>query len=151
MTPERLWEAFCDHNLDLDPYNLTYTAWQFLDGKKGCDRLASLVRAGIKTATSSLVRIFELDGEELPKEGDYSVIMDSEEDALFIIKNKSVTVNKFCDVGEDIAYKEGDGDQTLDYWRRVHEKYFREQCEEYGIEFSEDMEVVTEEFELIFQ
>ena len=113
MTPERLWEAFCDHNLDLDPYNLTYTAWQFLDGKKGCDRLASLVRAGIKTATSSLVKIFELDGEELPKEGE--------------------------------------GDQTLEYWRRVHEKYFKEQCEEYGIEFSEDMEILTEEFELIFQ
>ena len=109
------------------------------------------MRAGIKTATSSLVKIFELDGEELPKEGDYSVIMDSEEDALFIIKNKSVVVNKFCDVGEDIAYKEGEGDQTLDYWRRAHEKYFREQCEEYGIEFSEDMEVITEEFELIFQ
>ena len=151
MTPERLWEAFCDHNLDLDPYNLTYTAWQFIDGKKGCDRLASLVRAGIKTATSSLVKIFELDGEELPKEGDYSVIMDSEEDALFIIKNKAVTVNKFRDVDESIAFKEGEGDQTLEYWRRVHEKYFKEQCEEYGIEFSEDMEVLTEEFELIFQ
>ena len=60
-------------------------------------------------------------------------------------------VNKFCDVGEDIAYKEGEGDQTLEYWRKAHEKYFREQCEEYGIEFSEDMEVITEEFELIFQ
>ena len=45
MTPERLWEAFCDHNLDLDPYNLTYTAWQFLDGKKRL-RQACFVGAG---------------------------------------------------------------------------------------------------------
>ena len=151
MTPEALWEAFCEHNLDLNPYELTYTAWQFNNGGKGCNRLASLVRAKIKTATSTLKAVFDADGEGIPQVGDYSIIMDTDEDALFIIQNTAVTVNKFSEVGEDIAFKEGEGDQTLAYWQKVHREAFEHDCEELGIEFSEDMEVVTEEFEIIFQ
>ena len=150
MTAEELWEAFCDHNLDLDPETLYYTVWQFMGGGKGCDRLASLVQAKIKTATSSLYAGFELDGEKVPEVGDYSVILDSEEEPLFIIRDTAVYRKKFSEIDEDFAYKEGEGDQSLEYWRKVHKDFFGKQCEEYGINFSEDTEVLCEEFELVF-
>lgn len=151
LTPEEFWETFCDHNMDLDRSTLSYTVWQFMGGGKGCDRLASLVRANIKTATSSLLALYETYGEELPKADDYSVILDSEEEPLFIIKNKKVEIKKFSEVDADFAYKEGEGDQSLEYWRKVHREYFTEVCRDCGMEFSEDMEVVCEEFEIVFQ
>ena len=151
LTPEEFWEAFCDHNLDLDRTTLYYTVWQFMDGGRGCDRLASLVRANIKTATSSLLATFELDGEKVPEVGDYSIVLDSEEEHLFIIKDTKVEIKKFSEVDSEFAYKEGEGDQSLDYWRRVHREYFTKVCESYDLEFSEDMDVVCEEFEIVFQ
>lgn len=151
LTPEEFWQAYCDHNLDLDPDSLYYTVWQFLNGEKGCDRLASLVRAGIKTATSSPLFSFEEDGDKVPEAGDYSIILDSEGEPLFIIQDTEVTIKKFSEVDADFAFKEGEGDQSLEYWQRAHREYFTRLCEEYGKEFSEDMELVCEEFKIIFQ
>ena len=41
---------------------------------------------------------------------------------------------------------EGEGDKSLDYWRKVHIKFFEEESEG---KFNEDMEVLCEEFELL--
>lgn len=151
LSPEDFWEAFCDHNMDLNKDELYYDVWQFLDGKRGCDRLASLCLAGIKTATSSVYETFELDEMKVPEEGDYSIILDSDEVPLFIIKDTKVEIKKFGEIEAEFAEKEGEGDQSLEYWRKVHEKYFKEKCEEYGIEFSEDTLILCEEFEVVFQ
>lgn len=151
LTPEEFWEAFCDHNMDLNREELYYDVWQFLDGERGCDRLASLCLAGIKTATSSLYESFGLDEMKVPEEGDYSIILSSDEIPLFILKDTKVEIKKFGEVGAEFAFKEGEGDQSLEYWRKVHEEYFRKKCEEYGIEFSEDTLVLCEEFEVVFQ
>lgn len=151
ITAEELWQAYCDHNLDLDPDSLYYTVWQFLNGEKGCNRLASLVRAGIKTATSSPKFAFEADGEKIPEVGDYSIILDSDEEPQFIIRDTAVTIRKFSEIDADFAYKEGEGDQSLEYWQKVHREYFAKLAEEYGTAFDDDTELVCEEFEIIFQ
>ncbi len=151
LTPEEFWEAFCDHNMDLDRETLYYDVWQFLDGARGCDRLASLVMAGIKTATSSVYETFELDDMKVPEAGDYSIILDSEEVPLFIIKDTNVEIKKFSEIDAEFAFKEGEGDQSLEHWRKAKGKFFAQKCEEYGIEFSEDTLVLCEEFELVFQ
>ena len=92
LTPEEFWEAFCDHNADLNKEELYYDVWQFLDGARGCDRLASLCLAGIKTATSSVYETFEIDDMKVPEEGDYSIILDSDEVPLFILKDTKVEI-----------------------------------------------------------
>jgi len=38
---------------------------------------------------------------------------------------------------------------SLEYWRRVHKEFFGEELKENNIEFSEDMLVVCEEFEVV--
>lgn len=151
LTPEELWEAFCDHNMDLNREELYYDVWQFLDGARGCDRLASLCLAGIKTATSSIYETFELDEMKVPEEGDYSIILDSEEIPLFIIKDTKVEIKKFSEIDGEFAAKEGEGDQSLESWQKVHKKEFEKKAEEYGIEFSEDTLILCEEFEVVFQ
>lgn len=151
LTPEEFWEAFCDHNMDLNKDELYYDVWQFLDGKRGCDRLASLCLAGIKTATSSVYETFEMDEMKVPEEGDYSIILDSDEVPLFIIKDTKVEIKKFCEVDGEFAFKEGEGDQSLENWRKSHKKIFEEKCGEYGIEFSDETLILCEEFEVVFQ
>ena len=151
LSPEDFWEAFCDHNMDLNKDELYYDVWQFLDGKRGCDRLASLCLAGIKTATSSVYETFELDEMKVPEEEDYSIILDSDEVPLFIIKDTKVEIKKFGEVDADFAEKEGEGDQSLEGWKKIHQKEFEKKCEEYGIEFSEDTLILCEEFEVVFQ
>ena len=123
-------------------------AWAFGDK---ADELAELVVQGIKTATSSAYALYEIDGEALPEVGEYSVILDSHDNARCVIKTTRVYVTSFDKVSEAHACKEGEGDRSLAYWREVHEKFFTDCLSEAGLTFSEKMEVVCEEFEIVYK
>lgn len=123
-------------------------AWAFGDSP---DKLAELVVQGIKTATSSAYELYAIDNEALPQAGECSVILDSHDNAVCVIKTTKVYVTSFNEVSEAHAYKEGEGDRSLAYWREVHEKFFTDCLKEAGLSFSEDMKVVCEEFEVIYK
>lgn len=125
-----------------------YEAWAFGDK---ADELAELVVQGIKTATSSAYALYEIDSEALPEVGEYSVILDSHDNARCIVKTTRVYVASFDKVDEAHACKEGEGDRSLAYWREVHEKFFADCLKEAGLSFSEKMEVVCEEFEVVYK
>ena len=74
-----------------------YEAWAF---GVSADELAALVLAGIKTATASAYPLYEVDGEEIPKAGQYSIILNSEEEAVCIIRTEKVFVVPFDQVDE---------------------------------------------------
>ena len=61
-----------------------------------------------------------------------------------------VTVLPYDQVPAEFAYKEGEGDRSLNYWREVHEAFFANELAEAGLAFSEDMLVVCEEFEVVY-
>ena len=140
MTHEDLWKK--------SKLKGEYEAYSFGDD---ADYLGNLVKDGIKTATTSLYSLYELDGDELPKVGDYSIILDSKDEALCIIKTTKVYIEKFSNVSSSYAYKEGEGDKSLYYWKKVHRAFFTEELKEYGLEFNEQMELVLEEFEVVFK
>ena len=71
MTAEELWKK--------SGLTGNYDAWAF---GEDADRLAELVKKGIKTATSSLLCFYELEGEELPGTGQYNIILDSQNQAV---------------------------------------------------------------------
>lgn len=115
------------------------------------DLLCNLVMSGQKTATSSSYILYELTNEPLPKVNDYSVILDSKGNAICIIKNINVEIIPFDKITEEHAYKEGEGDKSLNYWKTVHEDFFRNCLSEFDIEFTNNMKVVYEEFELVYK
>ena len=115
------------------------------------DALSSLVIEGKKTATASAYPLYGRENEKLPEKGDYSVILDGKGNGVCIIRTENVSVVPFSDVGEDHAYKEGEGDRSLEYWRRVHKEFFTECMEEAGEVFSPDMDVVLEEFSVVYR
>ena len=145
MKSEVLWQQFC-RNCGVD-VQTPHEAWQF---GAAPDKLAELVKSGIKTATASAYELYALDDEPLPQSGDYSVILDSRDAAVCVIRTERVTVVPFCEVSPEHARKEGEGDLSLVYWRRVHEEFFIGELAEAGLPFREDMPVVCEEFSLCF-
>lgn len=144
MTAKELWESFI-YEKQID--DREYDAWSF--GVEP-DMLAKLAASGQKTGTSSAYILYELDGDPLPKIDEYSVILDSKHEAVCIIKNINVEIIPFDEITEEHAYKEGEGDKTLAYWRSVHEAFFRKCFAEAGIEFTYDTKVVYEEFAVVY-
>ena len=124
-----------------------WDAWSFGEAP---DKLGALVLAGQKTATASAFPLYEQDLEPLPRVGEYSVIMDSKNRALCIIRTTKVYVAPFCEVSPAHAAKEGEGDLSLAYWRQVHRDFFAREMEGAGLAFTEQMPVVCEEFEMVY-
>ncbi|OPY31998.1 MAG: ASCH domain protein [Methanomassiliicoccales archaeon PtaU1.Bin124] len=147
MRTDEIWKKY----QAIDPEARSFEAWSFCFGGEVGDRLADLVLKGIKTATASAHQIYALEGSPLPKEGDLSIILRSDGEAACIIKTTGIKVCKFLEVSPEHAYEEGEGDRTLDYWRRVHREFFSEELAAHNIEFSEEMLVVCEKFKVVLQ
>lgn len=127
-----------------------YISWHFCNTKKCADELAVLVKAGIKTATCSLNFWYENGFEKRPEVGEYNIITDWEGEAQCITKTVSLTLMKFIDMTEDLASKEGEGDRSLEYWRKVHIRFFTDELIKEGLEFNENMSILFEEFIKVF-
>ena len=141
MNAEKMWEMFGGRRSE-------FSSFAFGDDTDG---LARLVYEGKKTATSSAAPLYELEGVPLPKRGECSVVLDSAGDAVCIIETTRVYVVPFSEVGAEHARMEGEGDLSLEYWRRVHREFFSECMAEAGLEFDEGMPVVCEEFEVVYR
>lgn len=76
---------------------------------------------------------------------------DSRDEAVCVIRTTKVSVVPFCDVSAASCFLRGEGDRSLAYWRKVHEEFFRDEYEACGLEFSQDIPVVCEEFELLMK
>ena len=140
MTSEELWKR--------SGLNGTYEAWSFGEAP---DKLADLVLQGIKTATCSAYDLYLIKNEPLPREGDYSIILNSNEEAVCIIKTLKVYVTAFNQVSDEHAYKEGEGDRSLEYWRKVHVKFLTNELASVHKSFNENTKVVCEEFEVMYE
>lgn len=122
------------------------SAWQF-GGIP--DELAALVAAGIKSATCSGHIFYELEQERLPKIDDYSIVLNSKDEPVCIIRTSEVTLTPLNKVSKAFAFDEGEGDRSYEHWRNVHVQFFTKALEEVDLTFSEDMLLVCERFELI--
>ena len=149
----RFWQTFLN---SLQPgQHLENTevpeAWGFGNSPKMADDLGQLVYDGVKTATASLVWEYEVEGEAIPKPGDLSIILNSKDEPICIIQTTEIRILPFNQVSPEFAYDEGEGDRSLDYWRKVHWWFFGETCKQINREPSQDMPVVCERFKLIFK
>ena len=122
--------------------------WHFELTEGACNYLLDLVLKGQKKATASSVLGYQIEGEEISKEGNLSVITDWDGNPRCVIKTTRVRIIPYKDITFDIAKLEGE-DDTLESWRKNHEKFFTEEGKDLGYKFSEEMEVIFEEFEVI--
>ena len=146
MTAKQMWEAF----LKITPSAAgeTVEAWHYTTDQ--ADHLALLTALGIKTATSSAYPVYETVGEELPRSGEYSIVMRKDGTAVCVVYTTRVYVVPFREVTADHAWREGEGDRSLAHWRKVHKEFFSTSMEKVGLSFSDDMGVVCEEFTRVY-
>jgi len=118
-------------------------AWQVGDSQELANELATLIIKGIKTASCGSFASYQQE-DSAPKIGSHNIILDGQDVPVCIIRLVSMRLVRFCDVTEELARKEGEGDLSLEYWRKEHQRFFTRE----GY-FSEDMELITEEFEVV--
>lgn len=113
------------------------------------DRLGELVCDGTKTATTSALWSYEPD-KPLPQVGELSVVLGGNDEPLCIVELLEVRTLPFAEVDAAFAFDEGEGDRSLAYWRRAHERFFSRTLTEVGKVFDETMPVVCERFKKVF-
>ncbi|MCE1178300.1 MAG: ASCH domain-containing protein [Micrococcales bacterium] len=125
-------------------------AWSFGATPEQADGLLALVLDGTKTATAGALWDYEAEDEALPERGDLSIILDGAGHPRALIRVTDVQVLPFDQVPAEHAWLEGEDDRSLESWRRIHEGFFREHAS-HEREFSADMPVVLERFEVLYK
>ncbi len=110
------------------------------------DELVGLVLDGVKTATASARADYQAEGAALPRVGEMGIVLDGAGHPRALVETIAVDVVPFSEVGEGHARDEGEGDRSLDHWRRVHADFFGGSAGG----FEPDMPVVLERFRLVF-
>ena len=118
-------------------------AWQMGDSPELASELANLIKTGIKTASCGSFASYQQE-ESAPRVGSYNIILDGHNVPVCVIRLVSLQLVRFCDINEEFARKEGEGDLSLEYWKKEHQRFFSSEGH-----FSEDMELIAEEFEVV--
>lgn len=118
--------------------------------EKLANELLQLVLTGQKRATASSLLAYEIDDERIPQVGDYSIVTDWEGTPRCVIETTAVTIIPYKEITFDICKREGE-DDSLESWQRGHKRFFTEEGQAIGYEFSEEMPVVFEDFKVVFK
>jgi uncharacterized protein YhfF len=111
----------------------------FGDGPALADELLHLVIAGRKTATCMTP-----DDANRPRVGERWVVLDGRGEPACVIETTELTERRFEEVDAAFARDEGEGDRTLETWRRNHRTYFGRLGK-----FEESMTLVCERFRVV--
>jgi len=151
-TIDHFWYAFLS-SLPPDSryFGKTYVVESFGDNPALADELGQLVVSGIKTGTSSALWEWEAKGNPIPQPGLISIVLDGQGKPMCIIETTEVVVCRFNVVDDEFAHAEGEGDLSLEYWRKAHTNFFSRVLPKIGKEFSENMPLVCERFRVIYK
>ena len=134
----------------LDPETPIYDVDFFADNEQDANELLELVMNGTKRGTAALLWEYEAEGKRLPQPGDLSIVTDWDGSPHCVIETTRVDIRAYQDVDQEFAAIEGEGDHSLEFWRNAHWPYFGRRCAELGLERSDEMPVVCEQFRRVY-
>ncbi|HFI0555266.1 TPA: ASCH domain-containing protein [Streptococcus suis] len=102
--------------------------------------MGEVVLEGKKIATAGALKSYQFENVDIPRLGQYNIVLDSKNQPLCIIRTTKVEIIPFLEVSSEQAYKEGENDRTLESWRNGYKRFLINEFREYNIEFSEDIE-----------
>jgi uncharacterized protein YhfF len=141
---QNYWNYFIEKNELPQLLEFKFEAWSFGNTKAMADELGLLVLEGKKTATCSLLRAYQGDEDEIPRVGVYSVLCDGNEKPICVTFLTDTWICKYNEVSKKHAYEEGEGDRTLEHWKKVHHEFFSESGD-----FKEDEELICERMKVV--
>jgi len=126
-------------------------AFYFCDNEKDATECAELVMQGIKQATASSLWWYQVNNETLPQVGKRYIVTSWHGIALCVIEVTKVEIVQFKDITPEFAEIEGEGDKSLAYWKKVHWAYYTRELKDTQYSPTEDMQIVCEQFKVIFR
>jgi len=111
--------------------------------------LLFLIRSGRKRAGTGLLWGYEHDGEHIAKAGDIEIVFDHFREPALVTRIISSEVVPYCEVTAEYAAIEGEGDGSLEYWRKAHWAFFSRECKRIGRKPTESMPVICNVFEVL--
>ena len=150
-TQKAYWNAFlASLPIEERPINPKVSA-SVAGNKEITDELLELYLSGRKTAGSSVVEDFDTAGDPLPQVGNYWIFLNSADLPSCILKTEKIVFHKFHEVPSEIAVAEGEGDLSLEYWRRVHAELYSPFLNSWGLKSIDDATIVTEFFRIVYR
>jgi uncharacterized protein YhfF len=148
--------TYLEKFMSIIPLDSPYRTRSFIaeawgDSPEMADELGDLIFRGVKTATCSALWEWEAEGKPIPRQGQITVVLNGEGHPLCIVETTEVTIRQYNEVGDEFAQAEGEGDFSLDYWREAHRNFFSRTLPKIGREFSENMPLVCERFQVIYK
>ncbi|MFN0278751.1 MAG: ASCH domain-containing protein [Pyrinomonadaceae bacterium] len=146
---QKYWNEFLILNPTV-PKDSFYQVWFFGNTVEMALELAELVIEGKKFATASLASVNEIKPEQAPIPDGYSVVTDFHGVPMCVIRTVEIRHLPFEDVDAQFAWDEGEGDQSLEYWRDVHWRYFTREAVALSLDFDDRSLVCCERFRLLY-
>ena len=147
MTTEQFWRAFLQET-GRSAETRYLECFHFDNNEPSANALLALVLSGKKRATASSLYAFP-EGQG-PKPGDLSIVTDWAGNPHCVIETRAVTILPFREMSFEICSREGE-DECLETWLAGHRRFFTQDGAEMGYQFTEDMPVLFEDFEVIYQ
>ena len=142
---DSFWDVYC-LSLPQEERDRQYYEAFIFGSIQTANKLAGLVLAGVKTATSELLWNLESEGKPLWHVGDESIVLDGSNNPVCVIVTTELTVKPFNEVDEEFARDYGEGDRTLEWWKEYIWEDYVKQCESLGRQATPDMLLVFERF-----
>ena len=122
----------------------------FGDNELDANTLAELTKQGVKKATSHSLLGLQNRNEKLPKIGDFIVVTNWGGEAQCIVRTTAVKLKPYFSIDSAYAQIEGEGDKSLEYWKKTHWEYYTRELQKFGREPRESMIIVCQEFEKVY-
>ena len=146
---ETFWDRFLE-NTGRDKNTKYLEVFHFEVTEYWANELLKLVLEGTKRATSSSLEAYKIEVSKTPEVGDLSIVTDWGGTPRCVIETSAVTILPFKDMTYDICKREGE-DDCLETWQKGHITFFENNGKELGYEFNDEMLIVFEDFEVIYQ
>jgi uncharacterized protein YhfF len=135
------------HDIELPPGPVHADGYG--DSPELSESLLELIRVGRKRAGTGLLWAYEHDGEHIARVGDIEIAIDHLHRPAIVTRIVSSEVVPFNQVTAEYAATEGEGDGSLDHWRKAHWAFFSRECERIGRVPDESMPVICCVFEVL--
>lgn len=146
---QRYWQAYLDRlGPEQAPQDARVLA-EYAGTPATTDGLIDLYLSGRKVAGSGLVEDYLSAGDPLPQVGDYWIALGADGEPRCLLRTERVETHLFHEVPGEIAVAEGEGDLSLDYWRRVHAAAYQPYLAGWGVSDIDQATVVTEFFRVV--
>lgn len=117
------------------------------------NNIGALAAKHLKRGTCHQAMQFEIDGVPMRKVGDYWIVVKTDGTPVCVVQITAIHIVPFDKVGPEFAASEGPERGLIashENWSFGHRRYFKAQCERWGVPWREDNPVVCESFITVY-